>query len=176
MRPPRAGPDRLSLTVATAQGSRSATSIRPPSISVVHLRRALLLFAIVLGLAAIAASLSRPNEAERDATPVSPPAAREPTVSPGTAAQPPVTLRLHADRDQTRRLEIGRAATLEVAVDEPGQVEIPVLGLAAPATPLTPARFEVLPSEVRRYPIEFTPADSDNSRPAGTLDVIAADR
>ena len=141
-----------------------------------HLRRALLLFAIVLGLAAIAASLSRPNEAERDASPVGPPAAREPTVSPGSAGLPPVTLRFDVDRNQTRRLEIGRAATLEVAVDEPGQVEVPLLGLAAAATPLTPARFDVLPSEVRRYPIEFMPADSDNSRPAGTLDVIAADR
>jgi hypothetical protein len=139
----------------------------------VHLRRALLLFAIVLGLAAIAASLSRPNQ---EASPRRAPAAGQPTVSPGTAGQPPATLRFDAERDQTRRLEVGRAATLEVAVDEPGQVEIPLLGLAAPATPLTPARFEVLPSEVRRYPIEFTPATGDESRPAGTLGVIAADR
>jgi hypothetical protein len=142
----------------------------------VHLRRALLLFAIVLGLAAIAASLSRPNETDREASPPSPPAAGQPTVSPGTAGQPPATFRLDAERDQTRRLEVGRAATLEVAVDEPGQVEIPLLGLAAPATPLTAARFDVLPSEVRRYPIEFTAATGDESRPAGTLAVIAADR
>jgi hypothetical protein len=142
----------------------------------VHLRRALLLFAIVLGLAAIAASLSRPNQTDREAPPRRAPAAGQPTVSPGTAGQPPATLRFDAERDQTRRLEVGRAATLEVAVDEPGQVEIPLLGLAAPATPLTQARFEVLPSEVRRYPIEFTPATGDESRPAGTLAVIAADR
>jgi hypothetical protein len=142
-----------------------------PSISDVHLRRALLLFAIVLGLAAFAASVSRPGDesrdSERNASP--PPAQSEPTVSPGTAGQPSVTLRFNAAREQTRRLEAGRAATLEVSVDEPGQVEIPLLGLAAPAEPVTPARFEIFVSETRRYPIDFTPATSDESVPAGVL-------
>jgi hypothetical protein len=140
----------------------------------VHLRRALLLFAIVLGLAAIAASLSRPGDGDRE-TPrpaTTPPRA---TVSPGTSGEPPVTLLFDAERDQTRRLEVGRPATVEVAVEEPGQVEIPTLGLSATAEPVTPARFYVLPTGVRRYPIAFTPAASDESRPAGTLAVTPAE-
>jgi hypothetical protein len=140
----------------------------------VHLRRALLLFAIVLGLAAVAASFSRSG----DEAPESPPAAapEQPTVSPGPSAERAATLRFNGARDQTRRLEVGRPATVEVAVDEPGLVEIPLLGLSSPAGPLTPARFDVLPSEARRYPIVFTPAAGDEQVPAGTLVVTPADR
>ena len=141
-----------------------------------QIRRALLLFAVVLGLAAIAASMLRPRD-EGGESPRSPPAAKgEPTVSPGPAGKVPVTLVFDAERAQTRRLEVGRAATVEVAVDEPGLVEIPLLGRTAPAGPVTPARFDILASEVRRYGIEFTPAAGDESRPAGTLAVTPANR
>ena len=67
----------------------------------------------------------------------------------------------------------GEAATLEVAVDEPGNVEIPELGLSAPAAPLTPARFEVLPAEPGDYEIVFTAA-GDEREPAGRLVVTSA--
>ena len=142
-----------------------------------HLRRALLLFAIVLGLAAFAASVSRPGndsgDSEQPAVP--PPTANEPTVSPGTAGEPPVTLRFNADREQVRRLEVGQAATVQVSVDEPGQVEIPLLGLAAAAGPVTPARFDIFASDSGRYQIRFTPAAGDESLPAGILDVTPAE-
>ena len=141
-----------------------------------HLRRALLLFAIVLGLAAVAASVSRPggdsSDSERAAPP--PPTQGAPTVSPGPAGESPVTLRFNAEREQVRRLEVGRAATLQVSVDEPGQVEIPLLGLAAPAEPVTPARFDIFASDSGRYPIAFTPAEGEEALPAGILDVTPA--
>jgi hypothetical protein len=140
----------------------------------VHLRRALLLFAIVLGLAAVAASFSRSGDEAQEPPPAAAP--EQPTVSPGPSAERPATLRFNAARDQTRRLEAGRPATVQVAVDEPGQVEIPLLGLSSPATPLTPARFDVFPSEARRYPIVFTPAAGDEHVPTGTLVVTPADR
>jgi hypothetical protein len=139
----------------------------------VHIRRALLLFAIVLGLAAIAASVSRsPNEpGDGEPQPV-PPAEVEdtPSVSPGTAPVSGVReLVFEADRDQTRQLGAGRPATLFVEVDEPGLVEIPDLGLSAPAEPLTPARFEILTSSPDRIDITFTAAADDFPGPAGTL-------
>jgi hypothetical protein len=142
----------------------------------VHLRRAVLLFAIVLGLAAFAASVSRTGNDSRDSERAATPPAEqgEPTVSPGNAGQPTETLRFEAEREQVRRLEEGRAATLLVSVDEPGQVEIPLLGLAAPAEPLTPARFDVFGSEAGRYPIVFVAASDDEPLPAGTLDVTPA--
>jgi hypothetical protein len=148
----------------------------------VHLRRALLLFAIVLGLAAVAASLSRSREEPREQPAPSPPASSaertEPNVSPGQIipAQPPARLRFVAERDQTRQLEFGQPGTLEVAVEDSGQVEIPLLGLTTTADSLTPARFEVLPPEARRYPITFTPAAGDETREAGTLLVTSPEK
>jgi hypothetical protein len=144
----------------------------------VHVRRALLLFAIVLGLAAIAASVSQsPEESgERDA----PPAVRsdtdevpEPSVSPGNAT-PAAGVRelvFDAGRDQTRRVDAGQPTTVFVEVDEPGLVEIEDLGLSAPAQPLTPARFEILRTspDPDRFEITFTAVDDDLARPAGTL-------
>jgi hypothetical protein len=142
----------------------------------VHIRRALLLFAIVLGLAAIAASVSRsPEESgESESQPAVPSEAEQvpsPSVSSGDAA--PVSgvreLVFEADRDQTRRLDAGQPATVLVEVDEPGLVEIADLGLSAPAEPLTPARFEILTSNPDRLEITFTAVEDDLAGPAGTL-------
>jgi hypothetical protein len=142
----------------------------------VHLRRALLLFAIVLGLAAIAASVSRePDESGERAEQPAPPVAEEgpdtPSVSPGTAPAAPgaVELAFDAARDQTRRIDAGQAASVMVEVDEPGLAEIAELGLSAPADPLTPARFEVLVRDPGRLELTFTPVDGDAPGPAGTL-------
>lgn len=139
-----------------------------------HVRRALLLFAIVLGLAAVAAAVSRsPDESgERAERPPAPPA---PTASPGSAAPSRTTAELSFDsaRDQVRRLDTGRPATVVVEVDEPGMVEIPDLGRSAPAEPLTPARFELLVSDPGRFDITFMAADGNESGPAGTLVVRA---
>ena len=144
------------------------------SIGLVHIRRALLLFAIVLGLAAIAASVSRSPEDSGDGEP--PPAVPSeseelPSVSAGDAA--PVSgvreLVFEADLDQTRRLAAGQPATVLVEVEEPGLVEVGDLGLSSPAEPLTPARFEILRSEPDRFDITFTAAEDDSPGPAGTL-------
>jgi hypothetical protein len=144
----------------------------------VHLRRALLLFAIVLGLAAIAASVSRPRDDRSEravpASDVPPPTQTEeaPTVSPGSAdAREPlaqVTLD-DADREPRRRVPAGQATTVLVEVEQPGQVEIPDLGLSAPGDPLTPARFEIFESESGVHEVLFTPAAGDESREVGTL-------
>jgi hypothetical protein len=142
----------------------------------VNIRRALLLFAIVLGLAAIAASVSRsPDDSgDGDSQPMVPSQAEEapsPSLSPGDEA--PVSgvreLVFEAARDQTRQLDAGQPATLFVEVDEPGLVEIDDLGVSAPAEPLTPARFEVLTSDADRYDITFTAAEDDIPGSAGTL-------
>ena len=140
-----------------------------------HLRRALLLFAIVLGLAAIAASVSRPREesGERSTPPPGfpPPTEREkpPTASPGPAVHTEVTeLSFDASRDETLRLATG-PATVTVEVEEAGQVEIADLGVSAAGEPLTPAIFDLFVSESGRYEITFTPAAGDESRSAGTL-------
>ena len=143
-----------------------------------HLRRALLLFAIVLGMAALAASLSRPvddrSEPERPAEPA--PRDRGPaTATPGPASGPREPVSFDAAADESRRVPAGSAATVEVSVAEPGSVAIPDLGLSAEADELTPARFEVLPSRPGDYEIVFTPAAGDDAgEPAGRLVVTSA--
>lgn len=137
-----------------------------------HLRRALLLFAIVLGLAAVAASVSRPRDVsdspgQETVTEVEQP----PTASPGAPAA--VELTLFAADPEPLRIRAGQAATLFVEVEEPGQVAIPDLGLAAAAEPLTPARFDVLTRQTGRHPIEFEPAGADDAQVrVGTLVVV----
>jgi hypothetical protein len=144
----------------------------------VHLRRALLLFAIVLGLAAIAAAVSRPSDDPDDgAASTSPSTAGSPTAGSGTAEAPsngdPVRLRF-AIGSGAQKLAAGQAATVLVEVHEPGQAEITGLGLTAAAEPLTPARFDVLVQSPDRYPIWFTPAGGGEAVEAGTLVVTAA--
>ena len=95
-------------------------------------------------LAAIAASVSRePQESsERAERPLDPPATETeetPSVSPGPARST-VELTFRAERDKSRTLQSGQPATVFVEVAEAGLVEIPDLGLSAPAEPLTPAR------------------------------------
>ena len=144
----------------------------------VHLRRALLLFAIVLGMAALAASLSRPIEQRRtDTTPRTTPEPGPATATPGPASGPgpelPKEVSFQASEDESRRVRAGDAATVEVAVSEAGSVEIPDMGLTAPADPITPARFELLPTRPGRYRLIFTPARGEEAEPAGRLVVTS---
>jgi hypothetical protein len=135
----------------------------------VHIRRALLLFAIVLGMAALVASLSRPPEDGTSTEPREQPRRAPATATPAPADNPPRPVSFNAASDERRRVRASQPATLEVSVDEPGSVEIPGLGLTVSTDEHTPARFEVFTTRTGRYEILFTPADGDESRPAGTL-------
>jgi len=144
-----------------------------------HLRRALLLFAIVLGTAALVASLSRPIEDRRGQSTT--PTQTEPgptTATPGPpsggTAELPKTVVFHASRNESKKLQAGEAATVEVEVSEAGSVEIPDMGLTAAAEPVTPARFDVLVTRPGRYPLLFTPAGGEQTaEPAGSLVVTS---
>jgi hypothetical protein len=134
-----------------------------------HMRRVLLLFAIVLGLAALAASVSRPLEERRGAT-TTEPVPQEPR--PRSQARQPARLAFTAGPPrERRRLEPGRAAVVLVSTDESGQVALEGLGLSASAEPLTPARFDVLTDEPVTARVTFTPAGSAVAQTVGTLDV-----
>ena len=138
-----------------------------------HLRRALLLFAIVLGLAAVAASVSRPRDTDEP-----PPPATEGEQSPGVATGegtgPPAELTFLAVDPDTQRLAAGQAATISVEVEDAGQVKIADLGMSAVADPLTPARFDLLTREAGRHRITFTPTGDEAETRVGTL-VVAAE-
>ncbi|MGI9082043.1 MAG: hypothetical protein ACR2FZ_07180 [Thermoleophilaceae bacterium] len=136
-----------------------------------ELRRALLLFAIVLALAAIVTSVSRPERAQRDESsePARPP---DPSARPGPLGDRPAAIPFSAAEPKARRLQAGRPATVSVKVPRPGEVELEGLGLSAPAEPLTPARFELLERRLGRYEVRFTPAAGGEARTAGTLRIV----
>ena len=135
-----------------------------------HLRRALLLFAIVLGLAALATAISRPARE-------SGPRQRSPAI---TGAQEPPGRR--EDRSGASELKLpgprgtrsvvvhtGEAATLDVSVPEPGTVELVGLGLSSAAEPLTPARFDLLIEDPGVHAVRFTPAADGLPRVLGRI-------
>jgi hypothetical protein len=130
-------------------------------------------------MAALVASFSRPPQqrttTERSQGP-GPGTVTEPapeTAAPAPADSGPKAILFDAAARDRRRLAEGRAATLEVAVDEPGSIDVPDLGLTASADPNTPARFDVFPTRPGAYAILFRPASGDEIRPAGTLVVTA---
>lgn len=134
-----------------------------------HLRRALLLFAIVLGLAAVAASVSRPRDESRlpATTAETPPPSTVET--DGEAARGSDDVTFDALLPRSHEIEAGQAATVVVKVPGAGQVSIDGLGMTAAAEQVTPARFDVLTATPGRYPITFTPAGSNAETKAGTL-------
>src|SRR5687767_2188958 len=104
-----------------------------PTIALMHLRRALLLFALVLGLTGLAASIAPPPQRDKDA-PVEPPPAPAPE-----AALDQRRLLFRApvrDRPVVRRARPDTRVLVEVAVRRPGQVSLPALGRIEYATEL----------------------------------------
>ncbi len=141
-----------------------------------ELRRTLLLFALVLGVAAIVTSISNPD-ADREDTPPRP-AERAPA-SPTAPSRPGgddvLNVRFDSSREMRRALlGTGRPATVTVVVDAPGEVRLDGLGLSSPAEPLTPARFDVFPSSPGRHPVRFTRAGSSEERTIGVLQIESA--
>jgi len=134
----------------------------------VHVRRALLLFAVVLGLAALATSVSRPaRENSRDSRSAAPAA---PQAGPAPEFDVSTELRLPGPRGgHSAALRSGEAATLLVSVPEPGEVDLPSFGLSSPAEPLTPARFELFGGEPGVHRVRFTPAEGGEARDFGRV-------
>jgi hypothetical protein len=133
-----------------------------------HLRRALLLFAIVLGLAAIVTTVSQPPG--RDEPRRAAPAPSAPTARPRIDRPGPKPIRFSATARAGRaKLAAGRPAVVTVRVEQPGQVDIPGLGLTAAADRETPARFDVLTDKADRYRVQFTPAATSAGDRVGTL-------
>jgi hypothetical protein len=131
----------------------------------VQLRRVLLLFALVLGLSALVASIAPPpdtrDEAADDTTVATTPA------SPAPARTEPIVVRFSVDRKPkpfpTKRVTVGSSFVLEVSVPRAGDVVVDELGLRQSADPLTPARFAVLAQPPGGYAIGFVPVTGERS-------------
>jgi hypothetical protein len=135
----------------------------------VRLRRALLLFAIVLGLGALAAQVATsPEEATQSERPAQGPDAT-PRLTDRTRLGRTFHLRFKADgKPRVETVTAGAHVIVSVGVAKPGQVELEGLGLVASAEPATPAVFDVVPDDPGRFDALFTPIDGA-SRRARTL-------
>ena len=133
-----------------------------------HLRRALLLFALVLGLTALAASIAPPPErGEEKEEPVAPPA--PPPPSAGGDAK---TLVFRAPPDgklPEPKVAPEAHVIVEVRSRGVGEVTIPKLGRLATATDTVPARFNLLAPAPGRYDVLFEPSGAGEPRRVGTL-------
>jgi hypothetical protein len=130
----------------------------------VHLRRAILLFALVLGLTALAAAVSpsrekgRPLATSPPPVPLARPVARTLTF----AARP-------SGRPTVRRARSGEHVVLSVSSPEGGLVTIPRLGRTASVSSAAPARFDLLAPAPGRYDVLFAATGLDEPRRVGSL-------
>jgi hypothetical protein len=126
----------------------------------------MLLFALVLGLTALAASVSPTHQKSGEVVPPSgspvappqnPPFRTVPFVS-GTGATP-----------ITRTARIGEHLLVSVRSTQGGLVTIPRLGRAASVGAATPATFDLLAPGAGRYDVLFSAGGVDEPQRVGTL-------
>ena len=138
-------------------------------IQVVQIRRVLLLFALVLGLSALVASIAPPPETEdeeaQDTSALEQAAPGGPAVGPTSVS---LSVPNAGGRAPTRRVSVGSSFTLEVSVPEPGDVVLEGLGLRQSADPLAPARFDLVARPPGRYEVAFLPVGGER-RVAGSV-------
>jgi hypothetical protein len=119
-----------------------------------HLRRALLLMAVVLcSVAIVEALVPAPRDRDGSAAPAAPPAPR------GNARVRTIELR-HPAAKAVPRTEVapGTRVVVEVSTSVAGEASIADLGLVQPGDRNTPARFDVLAARPGSYEITFDPA------------------
>jgi hypothetical protein len=129
-----------------------------------HLRRALLLFAVVLFVSALVSLAAPRRRATQTQLPVAPP-------PPSEAVEKSISLSypLHG-KAPAMRIASGEHLQLQVETTEPGQAT--AFGMLQPAEPLTPARFDVLVPSAGRYRVTFQPTIGAEA-PIGTFTVSA---
>ena len=130
-----------------------------------QIRRVLLLFALVLGLSAVVASIAPPPQTD-DEPPTD--TSRASRASPPAV---PVTSGHVILREGTRRVPLGSSFSLDVRVRQPGDVVIDDLGLRQTADPHSPAHFELLASPRGRHYVGFVPVHGER-RVIGQLDFV----
>jgi hypothetical protein len=129
-----------------------------------HLRRAVLLFALVLGLTALAAAVSPSRDRDSDRG--------QPAPVPGSAEvlPPQVVFEVRsATRPQVLRARAGARVVVVVRAATGGLVTLPQLGRIGTVSAATPARFDVL-VPAGRYDVMFTQSGGGaEPRRVGTL-------
>jgi hypothetical protein len=125
-----------------------------------HLRRALLLIALILGRTALAATLAPAPRSTRGTQPTPPPAATQSATATAPTPPPTPTVAFGAPppkRPPERSAAAGAHVIVVVTAASAGEAAIPSLGLVASVDPATPATFDLL-VPAGRAAVTFTPA------------------
>jgi hypothetical protein len=128
----------------------------------VHFRRAILLFALVLGLAALAAAVSPSRVAKG-------PALAPPSSSGSRAAPATRELAFAVGGKRVRRAREGEHVVVSVASEAGGLATIPRLGRTASVGPAAPARFDLLAPPPGRYDVMIAVSGTSEPKRIGTL-------
>jgi hypothetical protein len=134
-----------------------------PTIGGVHVRRAILLFALVLGLAARAAAISPSRNTGPPTPALAPPAGQQ---SAGGATR---QLTFAVGGKPVRRAREGEHVVVSVASEAGGVATIPRLGLTASVSPTAPALFDLLAPAPGRYEVMITASEATEPKRVGTL-------
>jgi hypothetical protein len=130
----------------------------------VHIRRAIILFALVLGLTALAAAVSPTRDTgEAPAGPAPPPPAAR------SATRELVFQARASGAPGVRTARPGEHLAVSVAAADGGLVTIPRLGRTATVAPDAPARFDLLAPAPGRYDLLFAASSIDEPRRVGTI-------
>ena len=129
----------------------------------------MLLFALVLGLTALAAAVSPSTRDEDSGRPV--PSSPAPAVPVDEVLPRPVVFEVRsAAKPQVLRARAGEHVMVVVRSAAGGLVTIPQLGRTATVSPAAPARFDLLAPEPGRYDVLFTLSGGGvEQRRVGTL-------
>jgi hypothetical protein len=128
----------------------------------VHFRRAILLFALILGLAALAAAVSPTRETGG-------PALTPPQAGPRGDSGVVRRLAFAVGGKRTRRAREGEHVVVSVASEAGGVATIPRLGQTATVAPSAPAQFDLLAPPPGRYDVLITATGANRARRVGTL-------
>ena len=127
----------------------------------VHFRRAILLFALILGLAALVAAVSPSRVAKG---PVLPPPAG------GSQSEPAAReLAFAVGGKRVRRAREGEHVVVSVSSEAGGLATIPRLGRTASVGPAAPALFDLLAPPPGRYDVMLAVSGTSEPRRVGTL-------
>jgi hypothetical protein len=134
----------------------------------VHLRRAILLFALVLGLTALAAAVSPSRQGTIGSGSGVGPAAPVPA-SEAMPRQIVLDTRRARGRSQVLHARPNEHVVVSVLASSGGLATIPRLGRIATVSPAAPGRFDLLLPAAGRYDVMFEASDSNEPRRVGTL-------
>jgi hypothetical protein len=127
-----------------------------------HLRRALLLFAVVLFVSALVSLAAPRQRSTRTQAPVAPP-------QPSGAGEKSIRLS-YPVKGKAPAMRITSGTRLQLEVDSTVAGLATAFGIFQPAESLTPARFDVLVPASGRYRVMFPPT-SGAATPVGTFTV-----